>query len=253
MPSSPSRSVRRILLALTATLALALAALTAAATPAHAATGPVYKGTGWKANTVSGIYSLSPEPYTIVFANTTARTILTKYFTGPAAQVTTSVGVKVTVSTILDTSAATACPAYHRIVVHYTYRPMGTAGMSQARPCYALSDRSAWGGHILMDSEYWTKTAWFSTNSTVNDGYRKDTAAHELGHILGLDHANTDVDRDGVVENRECVKSTAGRKPVMCSTNRGTAATADAGRYTTEYDLPGLRQMLANFALRKAA
>lgn len=249
MPTPLQRLIRRALLPL-AILAGVLAP-TVTATPAHAAIGPVYKGLGWKANTAATVYSLSPEPYVIVFADTTARTKLSRYFTGPAAQVTTAIGVKVTVSTLIDTTPATSCPAYHRIVVHYTYRPMGTIGMSQARPCSRISDNSAWGGTILMDSEYWTHTAWFSTNTTINDGYRKDTATHELGHILGLDHPNTDLNKDGKISSRECVVSTAGRKPVMCSTNRGTAATADAGRFTTEFDLPGLRQMLRNYTLRQ--
>ncbi len=228
-----------------------LAVLAAAAPAAHAATGPVYKGTGWKAWTSNGIYSLSPDPYVIVFANATARTKLSKYFTTPAAQVTTSVGVKVTVSTTLDTTPAGTCPARHRIVVHYVYRPTGQSGMSQAVGCHATANGSAWGGHVLMDSEYWTKPNWFSTNATVNDNRRKDTVAHELGHVLGLAHPNTDVDKDGVVEARECVKTKAGLKPVLCSPNRGGAPTANAGRYSTEFDLPGLRQLLKNYTLRQ--
>ncbi|HEX5567255.1 MAG TPA: hypothetical protein VFY14_10110, partial [Streptomyces sp.] len=144
-----------------------------------------------------------------------------------------------------------ACPPRHRIVVHYTYRPMGIKGMSQARPCYNTADRSAWGGHILMDSEYWTHRAWFSTNPTVNEAYRRDISTHELGHILGLDHANTDVNRDGRIANYECVKSKSGRKPIMCSPNRKPAV-ADGGKFTAEYDIPGLKQMLRNYHLRKS-
>ncbi len=243
MPSPLRRLTRRLLIPLAALTGVL--ALTAATT-----TAPVYKGTGWKAETKAGIYSLSPEPYTIVFADTTARTKLTKYLTGPAAQVTTAVGVKVTVSTAIDTTPLVNCPGKHRIVVHYVYRPLGTKGMSRALPCYNTADGAAWSAHILMDTEYWTTSTWFSTNATVNETYRRDAVTHELGHALGLDHPNTDLDKDGVVESRECVKSTAGRKPVMCSTNRGPAAAADGGKFTTEYDLPGLRQLLKNYTLR---
>lgn len=246
MPFSIPRLIRRTLLPLTAlTAALTLA------TTATAATGPIYSGLGWKAWTSNGIYSLSPDPYVIVFADPEARSVLTPYFTGPAGQVTTSVGVQVTVSTTLDTTPVGTCPARHRIIVHYEYRPTGTAGMSQARACHATANNSAWGGHILMDSEYWTTPNWFSTDPTVNDNRRRDTAAHELGHILGLDHPNTDLDKDGQVEAQECVKSATGLKPVMCYPNRGGAPSGDAGRYTEEYDLPGLRQMLANYYLRQ--
>jgi hypothetical protein len=155
------------------------------------------------------------------------------------------------VTTTLDTSAATSCPSKHRIVVHYTYRPLGTKGMSQARPCYNTTDGSAWGGHLLMDSEYWTTSSWFSTNSTLNEAYRKNAVTHELGHILGLDHPNYDRDKDGVVESYECVKNTGGWTPVMCSPNGGVRTSTGAGRFVTEFDLPGLRQMLANYYLRQ--
>ncbi|MFK0288309.1 hypothetical protein ACIQVL_48735 [Streptomyces sp. NPDC090499] len=252
MPAHKPARIRRTLAAVIAGLLTVAALLLASSTDAHGATTtPVYSGTGWKAETGAGIYSLSPDPYVVVFANATARTKLRSYFTGPAAQVTTTVGVPITVSTTLDTTPITTCPTRHRIIVHYTYRPMGTKGMSQTRPCHSTADGSAWSAHISLDTEYWTTSAWFSTNPTVNDGYRKDTATHELGHALGLDHPNTDLNKNGIVASGECVKSTAGREPVMCSTNRGPAATADAGRFTTEYDLPGLRQLHTNYYLRQ--
>jgi hypothetical protein len=259
MPRIPSRTVR-ILGTLTGTLTAVLA-LTAATL-----TSPVYTGTGWKALTTEGIYSLSPDPYEIVFADTTARSKLAKYFLLPAAQVTRSVGVPITVTTTLDATPLGTCPARHRIIVHYLHQPMGQPGMSQARPCYATGNNSAWGGHLLMDSEYWTVASWFSTDPTVNEARRKDAAAHELGHILGLDHPNTDVDRDGIVEAGECVKNTAGLKPLLCSPNRGnplarpartgTGPVAynvmEAGRFSKDFDLPGLRQLLANYTLRQS-
>ncbi|MEV5703138.1 hypothetical protein AB0L55_37365 [Streptomyces anthocyanicus] len=258
MPTPVRRIYARLL---TLTLGLTALLATALAPTAHAADEPVYTGPGWQANTVSGIYSLSPDPYEIVFADSTARSKLAGYFTAPAAQVTVQVGVRVTVTNLLDTTPAGTCPARHRIVVHYTYRPMGLAGMSQARACYANANRSAWGGHILMDSEYWTSPNWFSTDPTANETRRKDATAHELGHILGLDHPNTDIDRDGTVEAGECVAA-YGLKPVLCSPNRGiptrTSATGrslwvltEGGRFTTEFDVPGLRQLLANYTLRQ--
>lgn len=258
MPTT--RLIRRTL-----TLAAALTALLAGATitPTAAATGPVYSGTGWKAATHNRIYSLTPGPYEIVFANSTARSMLAKYFTTPAAQVTTSVGTRVTVTTRLDSTPYTACPPKHQIVVHYTYRPLnGARGMSQALPCYNTVDGSAWGGHIRMDTEYWTSSTWFSTNATVNEAKRKDAVTHELGHILGLDHPNHDRDHDGTVENYECVSTSGRLKPLLCSPNpwggpiypptvgTGSWSTSTAGRFTTQFDLPGLQQLRRNYDLR---
>jgi hypothetical protein len=251
MPAPKTARIHRTLYAVAAAV-LTIVALLLAGGPARATTTtPTYKGTGWKAETSQGIYSLSPDPYTIVFADSTARTKLSKYFTTPAYQVTSSVGVPVTVSTTIDTTPAGSCPSRHRIIVHYTYRPLGTKGMSQARPCHSLADGSAWGGHILMDSEYWTSGTWFSANSTLNEAYRKNAVTHELGHILGLDHPNYDKDRDGVVENYECVKNSAGWTPVMCSPSGGYRTSTSGGKFVTEFDLAGLKQLRANYYLRQ--
>lgn len=255
----PRPRAPRLSVALTALMAAGLVVV-ATATPAEPASPasavstattlvetPRYSGTGWRAWTSNGIYSINPEPYVIVFATTTARSKMTPYLTGPAAQITAVTGVKVTVSTTIDTTASTSCPARHRIVIHYSYRPIGTAGMSQARACHSKADGSAWGGHVLMNSEHWL------AGSKYNDLYRKNFVSHELGHIFGLAHPNYDRDRDGRVENYECVKNSAGWTPVMCSPNGGIRTTTSAGKYTTEFDVPGLKQMARNWYLRQAA
>lgn len=259
MPTPSRRAHARIL----TLLALVTVLLAGAFTPTAHATSPVYAGPGWKALTKDNIYSLSPDPYQVVFADTTARTRLAKYFKIPAIQVTRTVGVPITVTTTIDTTPTSTCPTYHRIVVHYTHQPLGQRGMSAAWPCYHTGNGSAWGGHLHMDSEYWETPAWFSTNPTINEAWRKDTATHELGHMLGLDHPNTDVDRDGRVEAQECVKDTNGLKPIMCSPNRGNPLARPArtgrvayigmtaGMFTEDFDLRGLRQLLANYTLRQ--
>jgi hypothetical protein len=247
MPSPLPRLLRPLIAPLTILAAVLTATTTAAATTLT----PTYSGTGWKAETWAGIYSLSPEPYTIVFADTTARSKLTPYLTKPANQVTTTVGVPITVTTTIDTTPATACPPKHRIVIHYQYRPLGTPGYSQARPCYNTVDGSAWGGHVLMDSEYWTTASWFSTNASLNEVYRKNAVTHELGHILGLDHANTDLDKDGLVESFECVKNSSGWTPVMCAPNGGNRSSTYAGSFVTAFDIAGLKQLLSNYTLRQ--
>jgi hypothetical protein len=250
MPSTPraARALRIAVTAIAATVFLILAGMT---TPANAATTtPVYSGKGWKALTSYNIYSISPDPYTVVFASSTGRTKLTPYLKATAAQITSITGVKVTVTTLLDTTPVEYCPPRHRIVIHYSHRPAGLAGVSRALPCHDVTDQSAYGGHVLMNSEYWTTANWFSTNATVNDTYRKDSVSHEVGHIFGLDHPNTDLDKDGAVEAKECVKNAYGVKPVACAPNRGYTTASVGGRFTTEFDAAGLRQLTRNWYLR---
>lgn len=97
----------RILAALVAAAGLLLTA----APPAESATGPVYAGRGWKVWTDNGIYSLNPDPYTIVFADTAARTKLKPYLLKPAAQASTVTGVQITVTDLIDTTPALHLPS----------------------------------------------------------------------------------------------------------------------------------------------
>ncbi|MFE3326881.1 hypothetical protein [Streptomyces sp. NPDC059176] len=235
-----------------AVLASAVALVLALAHPADSATGPVYSGRGWQIWTGQSIYSLNPDPYEIVWADATARSKLKSYLTKPAAQATSITGVQITVTDTIDLTPTTLCPPRHRIVVHYSYRPTGQSGMSEALACYEVSNNSAWGGHMLIDSEYWTQANWFSTDATKNDAYRANTVTHELGHVLGLAHPNTDVDGDGLVEPNECVATASGTRPVMCSPNAGGYLNpVDAGKFTPPFDEPGLRQLAQNWYLRQ--
>lgn len=242
------RALARIAVILPAILALT----TILTTPTSAATSPIYQGTGWKAWTDHGIHSLNPDPYQIVFATPTARTKLKTYFARPAAQATAVTRIKINVTDTIDTTPTGVCPPRHRIIVHWEYRPHdGRKGYSRAEPCYQIPDHSAWGGHIRIDNESFSVPTWFSTNKTVNEAYKKNTVAHELGHILGLAHADTDLDKDGTVEPVECVKNKAGWFPLMCSQHGGYRNGTSSGQFVAEYDVPGLKQLTANWHLRQ--
>jgi hypothetical protein len=233
-----------------AVLAAVVALFFAAASPAEAADAPVYAGRGWKIWTSAGIYSLNPDPYTIVWADAEARTKLKPYLIKPAAQASTVTGVQITVSDTIDTTPADLCPPRHLIVVHYSYQPTGQEGMSQGRPCYEIANGSAWGGHMLIDSEYWTSASWFSADPAKNDAYRWNVITHELGHNLGLAHVNEDLNGDGAVKRGECVATATGTKPIMCDPQGGYLNPVDAGRFTPPFDEPGLKQLAANWYLR---
>lgn len=244
------RHARRALLA-AVTAFTALAAVILAAPQAHAA-GPVYSGYGWKILTAQGIYSLNPDPYTIVFADVASRDMLTLYLTKPAAQATAATGIQITVSSDIDTTPYTVCPARHRIVVHLEYRPMaGAPGYSQTLPCHDAVDGSATGGHVRMDSEYWTTTSAMSPDPTTNSAMIANAVTHELGHALGLDHPNSDLDKDGVVEAYECPVNDANRRPVECAPNGGNLGATTGGNFLTAFDQPGLKQLADNWYLRQ--
>ncbi|GGU62330.1 hypothetical protein [Streptomyces lavendofoliae] len=244
---------RRIRLAgiLTAVTA-ALTAVVAAPSPTAAVTTtPTYEGRGWRAWTERGIYSIADEPYTIAFADPAGQSVLTRYYQRIAAHFTEVTGIPMTVTTTLDLTPLGTCPARRRIVVHYSHQPTGARGMSEASPCYQISNGSAWGGHIEIDSEYWTQPAWFSSDPAKNDAYRTNTLAHELGHIMGLAHPNKDLDGDGTVEDHECVATATGTRPLMCFPRGGYYNSVDAGKFTPPFDQPGLQQLAANWYLRQ--
>lgn len=234
------------------TAAIAAVMLTLSAAPGGAAESPVYSGPGWRAFTSKGIYSISPDPYVVDFASATARDRLAPALKRAAEQITDVTGVKVTVSSTLRLGARPSCAdaPRHVMTFHMKWRPIGERGMSQSYPCTAAANGSAWGGAVVMDSEYWSTPNWFSDNETTNRVMRDNVTLHELGHLFGLAHANTDRDRDGRVERYECVQNSAGRRPVMCTPTGGYRTAANGGRYTTEFDVPGLEQMADNYYLR---
>ncbi|MFE6126790.1 hypothetical protein ACFQ6Q_00735 [Streptomyces sp. NPDC056437] len=240
----------RVALRTVCTIMLAVVFTLGMASPAKAAE-PVYAGKGWAAWTERGIYSIAPEPYTIAFADSQGRAVLASYYTKIAAHFTEVTGIPMTVTTTLDLTPAGVCPAKRRIVVHYSHQPTGVSGMSEAFPCYQISNGSAWGGRIEITSEYWTSPNWFSTDPVKNDSYRKNTLTHELGHIMGLKHINTDLNGDGIVKRGECIATATGIRPVMCDPPGSYLNAVDAGKFTPPFDQPGLRQMVANYALRQ--
>lgn len=233
--------------------ALAAALLLILATGQATAAGLVYSGTGWKIATKNGIHSISPKPYVITFTDSTSRTRLTPYATAVATQLTEVTGTQVTVTTTLEAPpAAGACPPEHHLVLGVKYRPIGDAGLSAAYSCYtdrpgAEDDHAAWGGWAAIDSEYWYAN-WFSTNTTVNTAQIKNAVTHEIGHLVGLDHPNRDLDGDGKIEGYECVRTTYGYLPVMCSPHGGYTTAGGGGLYTSR-DTPGLKQLAANYGL----
>ena len=211
---------------------------------------PTYSGAGWLATVDQPIRSIHPDGYEIAFADHRARIFARPYFSRAAAHITTLTGIPITLTTKIDTTPVGTCPTRHRIVVTMEHQPMGLPGYSQARPCWDPRDNSAWGGHIRMDSEYWDGP-WFGPDWDINQQYRRNISAHELGHILGLDHPNEDLNHDGAIDKFECVRNAAGWTPLMCSPNGGYRTNDQSGTYVTEYDAAGLQQLARNWHLNQ--
>jgi hypothetical protein len=221
-------------------------------TRAAAAGTQIYSGTGWKIDDESGMYSLSGDGtgYTFQFADADAQTKLGAATKQAAAQLTSVTGIKFTVSTTLKPSPENcADQPRHVLTLAVKYRPLdGKKGFSRALQCYNSGDHSAWGGWAFMDTEYWTVPNWFGTDKTVNASKTKNAITHEIGHMVGMDHPNVDLNGDGAVADFECAPTPKNYLPVMCSPNGGYLAAADGGNFTS-LDVPGLKQLVANWSL----
>jgi hypothetical protein len=243
------------------TLTAVAAATLLTAAPASAAGTQVYHGTGWQLQNAmnadgGGIHSLDPaSTYTITFADSAARTALSYYFTPLAAWMTSESGVRFMVSPT-NQPEPTACSGtpFHTIVIAWKTQPVaGAKGMSHTSPCYDTRNNTAYGARIDMDKEYWDHPGWFSgagKNTTLDYAMIWNANAHEFGHAIGLDHPNVR-DATGAVKPFDCVKNSAGWRPLMCSPNGGP--TDRTGINYTAFDIAGIKQLVANFSLADPA
>lgn len=229
------------------------AALTLSAqTSAQATATQVYSGKGWKIeNNMYGnsdyIRSLSADGsgYTLAYADHKLQADVEQ----AAAQLTSVTGIAFTAE-FRATMPAQNCSTWprHLLELGTKWQPEGVVGMSQAFPCMNSGDHSAWGGWTWIDSEYWSPNFHISTDPVVNAAKIKNAISHEIGHLVGLDHPNRDLNGDGTVAAYECDLTTHGYRPLMCSPNGGYPDTNGGGQFTS-LDTPGLKQLVANYRL----
>lgn len=209
----------------------------AATTQQAAATGITTQGTGWKLTDWLGVYAASPsETYTITFETEAMRQRYTPYYTEALKQINAA-GLHITVGGVEPVDINKCGPKNH-IQVTERYRPVGTPGWSKGVPCPYQPKGLGIGGLVIYDSEYWDGT-WYIPQARL-----RNTIVHEPLHALGLDHPNTDLDKDGVVEPYECVATSYGNKPIMCSPSGGYQ-TSNAGKLVG-YDVNGVKALIAN-------
>jgi hypothetical protein len=221
--------------------AIATAVVLGTASSASAAT-PVYQGTGWKIANQYGVYATSPtQQFTVTFSTQAIKDRWGTKLTTAISQLNT-LGLHITVGGIEAPPAPGTCPVKGHVNFSEKFQPLGQPGYSQGLPCYNTTDHSSWGGVVFMDSEIGDGTWHF------DDWLMYSAPVHEMGHALGLDHPNTDLDGDGVIEAYECPYGTEGAKPVMCSPNGGFHTQAYWGRLSDQ-DRNGFKQLLTNASI----
>lgn len=222
-----------------ALLGAAAATVALATMPAQAATITT-SGTGWKINTAESVKALVPsQTNTITFSSTAVKNWWAPYL-GRAITQLRAEGVKISVGGVKSMSTS-VCPPRGTIYFTEAYRPTGKAGVSMAGSC--VDSRGAqYSGIIWMTSEHRSGARPLPTYLRYN------LPSHELLHALGLAHPNYDKDRDGTVEKFECVSTSYGNKPLMCSPNGGYSTTTNRGKLVG-YDINGVRALLKNAAV----
>jgi hypothetical protein len=220
------------------------AAFFMAAIPSIAQAEDAYSGYGWEA--ISYIQSIDTDvPYTINFGNEAAREVLTPYAKMIEARLENAAGIEVIVTDDLFKTYDLSCAnvPYHTITLRYRANPTENVGESRGVACADPRDWSAWGGYALLDSDYWTKTSYFSTDPVTNERIRKNVVLHEAGHVMGLSHPNP-VDENGKDIFGPCIPEDL--QPLMCVTPKPGGYQGDRAGMFTPYDAAGLRQLVTN-------
>lgn len=217
---------------------------------AAAAAEPPLSGTGWKAGTARALLATG---YTFKFRDQRAADWLGPYVRPIAAQMSQITGIRYTVDTTPVGTAYKRVPG--DVIVHLYKRPCKAVGGSGISTQYqGVSDGSGAQGFscafnwyanwTVQSGEAWINTEHFTAtggpSTTMGAASVTNLVAHELGHTMGLRHAN-DSAREG-----DCAKGAAGEMPVMCRPHSGAYKDRAAGRFVQQFDLQGLRVLAAN-------
>jgi len=228
-------------LAIAATLAATAALATSSAGTATAAS-VVTSGTGWKTVTQLGVTSASPsQTYTVTYESDAVRKFYAPQIQRAVDQINATTDLNIAIGGVEPMQPDKCGPDFH-IQVMELRNPMGDdkPGWSQGMPCPHPPKGMSKGGVVAMNSTY-RSGEW----SSISQTQLQNTAVHEVLHAVGLDHPNYDKDGDGSVENYECVATSYGNKPIMCSPNGGYSTWNNVGRLVG-YDINGIKQLVAN-------
>lgn len=182
------------------------------------------QGEGWK---LGGVTKWLQTGYTIKFYDQKSADWLAPYVQASAADLRRITNLPVTVDTRpvgWDYSRPRG-----EVVIGVAHRPclppdgdsMGNTGWKVVRDGSGMANLScgftssslpdtATSGHAYIDDEFFTPA--YKPTAAMGETYMRNHISHELGHTLGLAHANRSMDKS------DCAKgSDSGEFPVMCS------------------------------------
>lgn len=220
--------------------AAALAACALTTTPTHAATLTT-AGIGWKLASQLGVTSASPsQTYTVTYQSDAVRRFYAPQIQRAVDQINASTDLSIAIGGVEAMDPNTCGPDFH-IQVMELRNPMGDdhPGWSQGMPCPNPAQGMSRGGIVAMNSTY-RSGEW-----DIKQEVLQNTAVHEVLHAVGLDHPNVDADKDGTAEPYECVATSYGNKPIMCSPNGGYSTWINVGKLVG-YDINGLKALTSN-------
>ncbi|MFF7527291.1 hypothetical protein [Streptomyces pseudovenezuelae] len=205
------------------TLTLTAAATVVAASNDAHALGPVYSGTGWKIN-APGITHIDTAPWQIAFHDTTSRSKLTPYLNKTAAELSSYLGVKITVTTRIVPITRGTCVTGHTISYRYMSKPDPNYPNRSFTGACGNALHAADGAYVYINSDYWLKTRNFS------EPVRMNVIWHESAHAIGLGHPAT------------CPTNSAGLRPLMCADTYKDLRT----RRYSPYEATAFKQLVKN-------
>ncbi|MFJ3724098.1 ricin-type beta-trefoil lectin domain protein [Streptomyces sp. NPDC090045] len=216
-----------------------------------AAAAPVPpSGEGWK---LSGATKWLQTGYTIKFYDQKSADWLAPYVQASAADLRRITNLPVSVDTrpvgwdyVRPKGEVIFGVLHHPCVPPADEGSMGSSGWKVVRDgsgaaklsCGFTSSSVAetvTSGHAYIDDEFFAPDG--KPAAAWGEPYLRNHVSHELGHTLGLAHANRSLTRS------DCVKGTdSGQFPVMCTP---TIAYQDkrAGTYVQQFDVQGLRRL----------
>lgn len=200
-------------------------ALTLATGAVIAAPGPVLSGTGWKIASPM-VTHIDTRPWTIAFNDAASRSKLTPYLKYTAAELTSYLGVKITVTTRIVPVTRGKCVTGHVISYRYMSKPDPAYPRRSFTGVCGNAAHAADGAYVYINSDYWAK------GSGISEPVRMNVIWHESGHAVGLAHPTT------------CPTNKAGLKPLMCADTYHDLRT----RRYSPYEATAFRHLVLNRA-----